>query len=264
MAETGRIVVAAGDRLADSVETLLTALPSPNPERPAWVLVPSRPLGLDIRRAASVIRRRAEREGSPPVRHLPAASGLFGLLVTTDTADVTLPPGAERFAAATVPARLLHADRIVVTPLSGPGRRKGPLAALAAFATARQRWAVRTSPDGADAELAAALCPARFVLVGRIDGVPVVVATADPVAAELVWKAADSRSRESIVAWQAATVQRASELGLGARAASDLSILDVGQLSPAVRSWVDVIRVRIGLPPAAGGSARHTVGDPHS
>ena len=251
MADVGRIVVAAADSVEVAVEIALDALPSTSPERPAWLLLPSHPLGRDLTRAASVVERRATSDGPPTMRRVRGAAGLGRFLATPETVAVSLPPGSERFAAAAVPAPLLAGKRMLLVALSGPERRTGPLTTLAGFATARQELAARVAGGGAAAELAAALCPVRFVLVGRVGGGPIAVATDDPVAGELVWVASAPSSPDAVVAWQAATVQRASALGLGARAPADLAIVEVGSPTPSIRSWIDQIRIRIGLPPDA-------------
>ena len=84
--------------------------------------------------------------------------------------------------------------------LNGFGRRNGPLATLAALAMARHRLTSRLGQDGAEAELAAALCPARFVLVGRVSSTRVVVATDDAGAAEIVWPASGPPIPDAVVA----------------------------------------------------------------
>jgi len=244
----GKIVVSLDEHVGAALDAALDAFPWQPPRSPVALLLPTRPMSRVLREAAAVVDRRCRQAGAGAVRPTRPPAGLARLFRSAESVSVPLPAATSRFTEAVVPASLLTGSRVLIIGLTGADRRRGPLDSLAAFAAPRQVVAARFA-DGAAAELGAALGPALFVMVGTIEGVPVAVVTADPVAAELVWVAAVPPADESLVAWQTPNVQRASRIGLGAETPDDVTLVTAGSRADDCRSSLDALRRRIALPP---------------
>ncbi len=168
-----------------------------------------------------------------------------------------------RFDTVPMPASMVTADaRWLVTSLPGAGigRSSRPIWAVAAYAGTRTTIAAalaRSSVEpGAMADLAAAVPPALVLLAGRWGGRELAVATTDLIAAELVWLtlAEADGGEDRVGPWEDATVQRATELDLGARLPSQLAPEAIhlgGTVEPALQSLLDQLRLRLGIPIAA-------------
>jgi hypothetical protein len=209
--------------------------------------LPAPPIGSDLILSATVVERWLRLSRAGAVRRYSPTTGLGRFFDAHPMARAPLPDAAERFTSATMPAEILTGTRTLLATFSGPDRRIGPISALASFAAPRQVLAARVASGGAEAELAATLIPVRVVLVGRVEGMCVAVVTEDLVAAELVWVASVPPGPKAAVAWQRATVQKASMLGLGASSPADLVFSGTGLDDPASRTWLEVVVARCGV-----------------
>lgn len=145
---------------------------------------------------------------------------------------------------------------------NGPGattdRASRPIWAAAAYA-GRRRWllarlAAVGAGAGAMADLAAPLRLDLIVIAGSYLGQQLVIATPDVIAAELAWLvlAEPAAADELSGPWEDATVQRATELNLGARLPRQLEPRVAARLNEAERTigadLVERLRLRLGIP----------------
>lgn len=241
-------------------------------EGPATIALLTDPALADPRRSAATRAAldRLDRAGDGSMVRLvpPPRFGLVGRAVGGRGAvPVDLRERGGRFDEVRMPAPIVAADaRWLVTSLPGPGIGRGsrPIWAVAAYAGAREAVVARLArtavEPGVIADLAAAALPALVLLSGRLAGHHLAVTTPDLIAAELVWLAlagGDAAGDDPIGPWEDATVQRATEIGLGARLPSQLepTLLpgggdDEGERS-ALSDLAERLRLRLGIPAAA-------------
>ena len=187
-------------------------------------------------------------------------------------------------------AALLRRDRFLSVELDGRGERldrvwitrelaaAGPIVAVndldrrrsardpvaigiwTGFARSDQRLGARLSADrdGLTAEIALAVHPAAILLTTTVGGLPILVATADQIAAELAGRAllalASPDTGERIGPWEHPLVQRATELHLGVLTPSLIDLAadwcgpDEAASVAAFRNVVTEMTGMIGLP----------------
>lgn len=142
--------------------------------------------------------------------------------------DHALPQGAEHFTRVSIPADIAGAALYLAIDTAG---HASALETLAAYTRPRQAVAARLDRRrlGLAAELAAPLMPRLILLHALLGRRHLVAATADRVAAELVYLAlrqdgADDDTHR-IGPWEDRLVQRATELDLGVHLPSELAIV---------------------------------------
>jgi len=160
------------------------------------------------------------------------------------------------------------AERWLVVGIQGPADLPAtrPIAAVAAYAGSRERALARAARGGPEpgvwADLAAGAPIALVLLVGAADshGVVLAIATPDLIAAELVWLVLNEGDDEGVGPWEDATVQRATELDLGARLPSQLephlaAASPTPQAVVVLKELIDRVRLRLGIPPSETSEA---------
>jgi hypothetical protein len=202
-----------------------------------------------------------------PVRVVPrpTARDFFGFAGDQPAwIEIDLGGRGERFDRIRLPSQLVRAGaRCLVTALpnsANPARAGAsgdrPIFALAAYADPRQALAARIdrATPGSQAELAAAI-PCRLILLTGHHPDDrrrfLALATPDLIAAELCWLALRDDAPEQLGPWQDSTVQRATELDLGARLPSQLHLIvapPTSSLDPALTALLERLRLRLGIP----------------
>lgn len=262
------IVVASGDSLEISL-------------REALIPIAQSPVGADNRSIALLVDNHvafhvapivASLIGTRPGGNMPGALTVFTarpplhLILSTRfgrgawaTIDRS-PPVARRDPVSILRSIAETSTRALVVslPFAHPHRQRRPIAALAAFAHPRQRLAalLDSGRGSAAVDIAAAIGPSLVILVGHVDDRPLAVATTDLVAAELVWLALVPPDRDAAASpqpgpWEDTLVQRATQLDLGARSATQFRFVAPGDPDdPARRAFVhgivEKIRFRLG------------------
>lgn len=131
---------------------------------------------------------------------------------------------ASRLSRVWLPSPLVEARALLlVNELTGSGRANEPIAigVWAGLAHPRQRTGARLSGDrdGLAAEIALAVKPAAILLFADWNGMPLLIASDDQIAAELAALALRGHLRpgldEPLGPWEHPLVQRATELELG-------------------------------------------------
>lgn len=183
---------------------------------------------------------------SPLAGHGPIvrpSSGIDGLLRRSPWTEIDIDAGAQRLRTVRMPAALVGAQRLLaINDLRGQPDERPPIAiglwALFAHPVVRMSARVAGARDGLTAEIALAVHPDRYLLIDsdRKAGLTFVVATSDPIAAELLVLGL-RQSRSSLRGtgpWEDSLVQAATELDLGARNAETIDI--DARVSPALSS----------------------------
>ena len=192
---------------------------------------------------------------SPPTLRRQGAT----MPVTEDPPDHTALP----------PAIAVAGALCLILPLPDPIAR-APLAigTLARHVHPRRALAARLGAGGGRAGLAADIAAPvrpRFIAISTdLGGLPLVAATTDRIAAELIGRALQPErggGGDPVGPWQDPVVQRATELDLGVRLPNDLVLRHAwtgADHSPAIEALgtlMDRIALRLGVLPLAGNSA---------
>jgi hypothetical protein len=174
--------------------------------------------------------------------------------------EVDLGERGDRLSQATMPKSLYEAEAVVaINDLTSFNPRR-PVIAIgiwAQFAHPRQRlgaaWSDQAS--GLTEEIALAAPPATYLLAASWRGKPMLIVSSDMVATELVGLAIGQVQAdpdvEHVGPWEQPLIQRAGDLGLGARLPSeiDLSVEWLGgdELRADFQHFGDSIAARIGV-----------------
>jgi hypothetical protein len=234
---------------------------------PIMILVGSRRAADPPGPTAGPLRDELRRATPATVRFVcpPSSVAAVRFPVAGDPRWVSVPAavGAERFERVVLPRSTATAGALCLVVPTVAGRDAGPLAleTLARHAHPRQALAARLDRRrlGVAAELASPLRPRLIVVPSRIRGHPVVAATGDRIAAELIALAFrhDLTADESPGPWEDPLVQRATQLDLGVRTPRALRLISSwagNPASPVAASFValvDRLGLRLGVPSSA-------------
>jgi hypothetical protein len=208
--------------------------------------------------------------GASPVNFssvVPAAIPLTGWVRSPRSRDpwaaVDVDVRSDRLRKAWLRRELTEASILIAINRIPAGESLDPLilGLWAKFAHPRQRLGALAGDDrtGLRAELATAVRPSLCILFGESRERPLIVATRDQIAAELTGRAIQFASHpdpygERGGPWELPLIQRATELDLGVRLPSDLTIEAVWAGKPGepgermLQATVEQVRLALGVP----------------
>lgn len=211
---------------------------------------------------AAAVRIELDRAGAT-FQCVPAPrSGVASLLASRGHGWTTIDVSerGDRLASVRLPAEICSGGPLIAINDLARFDPKRPAIAIglwAQFAHPRQRFGAAAGDvrDGLVAEIALAAPPALYLIGASWRGKPMVVATRDMIAAELIalaiGQAQADPDRELAGPWEHPLVQRAAELGLGAQIPDQIEFrgvwLGADTAVPGFCAFADRISMRLGI-----------------
>jgi hypothetical protein len=222
------------------------------------------PRGWRDRSLSRLIERLSAAHGE--IRHVTPPSVLGGLRPgSSDWIEIDLGGRGDRLSRVTLARPLFEAEMLFAYANLDRPHQRGERMSIALglwshFARSWERLGARLSDerDGLAAEIALAVTARRYFVASTIHGIALAASCSDPIAAELAGRAmarlrSDPVSEEAVAPWEEPIVQRASELGLGARTPDDIVLqslwhgptADANRFATLVRELSDLMSLPV-------------------